>query len=260
MRYLILFFVIFSLLSYPVLAIQISADSIAKKMEETNVGYNTAKMLLSLHIHDAKSQKDRTYDLKIEAFESKENDVEEKSIIFFSKPLNVRGTALLSYSHSEASDQQWIYLPALKRVKRILTKNKDGRFMGSTFSYEDLLPFNYEKYQHTRLDDRTYLEKNCFVVEQKPQYEGSGYSKRVVWIDSSRFIPLKIEFYDDSGIFFKEMIYDNYENFKGFWRAKSITMNHLITGNTSRLSFSDIDIGVQISANSFNPNRLKNLR
>ena len=120
----------------------------------------------------------------------------DKSMSIFDKPADVKGTAFLTYSHSKEPDEQWLYLPALKRVKRISSKNKSGPFMGSEFAYEDISSQEVDKYTYKFLREEDLDGKPTFVNEQVPTYKNSGYTRQVVWIDQSKYIPLKIEFYD----------------------------------------------------------------
>ena len=113
----------------------------------------------------------------------------DKSLIVFDQPRDVKGTALLTYTHKAGSDDQWLYLPALKRVKRIASSNKSGPFMGSEFAYEDLSSQEVEKYTYKYLRDETFdgdeehAGKTVFVIERFPVDEKSGYTRQLVWMD-----------------------------------------------------------------------------
>ena len=120
----------------------------------------------------------------------------DKSLIIFEKPRDVKGTATLTFTHKEGSDDQWLYLPAIKRVKRISSNNKSGPFMGSEFAYEDLSSQEVEKYNYKHLRDETFDGKDCYVVERIPMDKYSGYTKQVAWIDKAEYRALKIDFYD----------------------------------------------------------------
>ena len=89
----------------------------------------------------------------------------DKSIAIFESPRDVKGVAILSYAHKVKADDQWLYLPALKRVKRIASKNKSGPFLGSEFSFEDFSFQEVEKYDYVYLKEEIYQEKPCHVVE-----------------------------------------------------------------------------------------------
>ena len=104
----------------------------------------------------------------------------DKSLSIFDEPADVKGTAMLTYTHGLKPDDQWLYLPALKRVKRISSRNKSGPFMGSTFAFEDLGSQEIEKYTYNYLRDEPCGDWVCHVMERFPAYEHSGYTRKVV--------------------------------------------------------------------------------
>jgi outer membrane lipoprotein-sorting protein len=120
----------------------------------------------------------------------------DKSLTIFDKPADVKGTAFLSFTHILEADDQWLYLPALKRVKRISSKNKSGPFMGSEFAFEDLSSVEVAKYAYRYLKDEVLDGEDCFVIETTPKYQYSGYTRSVVWMSKEKYQPLKVEFYD----------------------------------------------------------------
>jgi len=104
----------------------------------------------------------------------------DKSLVIFDSPGDVRGTAFLSHTKKADPDDQWLYLPALKRVKRIASSNRAGPFMGSEFSYEDIASQEIEKYSYNYLRDETLNGLDCFVVEYDPVDPKSGYKRQIV--------------------------------------------------------------------------------
>jgi outer membrane lipoprotein-sorting protein len=113
-----------------------------------------------------------------------ENDG-DKSLSIFDEPADVKGTAMLTYTHGLEPDDQWLYLPALKKVKRINSRNKSGPFMGSTFAFEDLGSQEVEKYRYQYLKQESCGDWTCYVIERTPAYEKSGYTKQIAWIDTN---------------------------------------------------------------------------
>ena len=127
----------------------------------------------------------------------------DKSIITFSNPRDVRGTALLTHSKIEPDDDlQWIFLPAVKRVKRISSSNRTGKFVSSEFSYEDLGSEEVADNDHTWIEDRACLHDAktiCAVVESRPKNKKSGYSKRISFIDLDEYRVHQIDSYNRRG-------------------------------------------------------------
>src|SRR5210317_1945437 len=151
----------------------------------------TANMIMTLK---NKAGKTSTRNIRIKTLEVEGDG--DKSLSIFDEPAEVKGTAMLTYSHGLEPDDQWLYLPALKKVKRIRSRNKSGPFMGSTFAFEDLGSQEIEKYTYNYLRDEACGEWNCHVMERFPAYEHSGYTRQLVWIDSEGYRVVKAEYYD----------------------------------------------------------------
>lgn len=185
----------------------------------------------------------------------------DKSLTIFQQPRDVKGTAFLSFSHALKPDDQWMYLPSLKRVKRISSRNKSGPFMGSEFSFEDLSSFELEKYTYNFVKEESCQLGNCFVVEQFPKDKTSGYTKRVVWIDSSEYRIGKIDFYDRKEQLLKTLEFNDYKKYLDkFWRAHHQVMTNYQTGKSTVLALSDLKFATGLSDKDFNKNALKRAR
>ena len=131
----------------------------------------------------------------------------DKSLVIFDEPRDVKGTAFLSFSHKEGPDDQWLYLPALKRVKRIASNNKSGPFMGSEFAYEDITSQEVEKYTYQFTGKEPLDGSPALVVERYPIDKKSGYTRQIVWFDASHLQPIKTEFYDRKDELLKTLVY-----------------------------------------------------
>jgi len=127
----------------------------------------------------------------------------------FDSPRDIEGTALLSHAKILEADDQWLYLPALKRVKRISSANKSGPFVGSELAFEDLTALELEKFDYEYLRSEPCGELTCDVVERYPRYEHSGYTRQVMWIDQDVSQIRKIEFYDRKNALLKTMTLDD---------------------------------------------------
>lgn len=182
----------------------------------------------------------------------------DKSLMVFNEPLDVQGTAFLSFSHVEGPDDQWIYLPALKRVKRIASRNKSGSFMGSEFSYEDLSSFEVSKYDFKYLRDEACGDEQCYVVESYPKDEYSGYTRLVSWIEQDDFRVRKIEFYDRKKALLKTMTVDEYKLLNDkYWRPTRSVMENHQTGKSTVLIWDDIQLGIGLDEDDFSQNNLR---
>jgi len=182
----------------------------------------------------------------------------DKSMSIFDEPADVKGTAFLTFSHAIKPDEQWLYLPALKRVKRINSKNKSGPFMGSEFAYEDIASQEVEKYTYKYLRDETLDGIDCFVIERYPAYKHSGYTRQVGWINKAEYRPEKIVFYDRKNTLLKTLTYDGYQQYLDkFWRADRMFMDNHQTGKSTTLTWSNYQFRTGLKDRDFNKNSLK---
>ncbi len=185
----------------------------------------------------------------------------DKSLVIFDKPRDIKGTALLNFSHKTGIDDQWLYLPALKRVKRISSANKSGSFMGSEFAYEDVTSNEVEKYTYKWLRDEAYEGQECFVFERYPTYKNSGYTRQVVWLDKKEYRMLKIDFYDRKNALLKTQTFRGYRQYlKQYWHPDEMFMKNHQTGKTTLLKWSDYKFKNGFKDKDFNKNSLKRAR
>lgn len=185
----------------------------------------------------------------------------DKGMSIFDSPPDVKGTAFLSFSHATKPDDQWLFLPALKRVKRIASRNKSGPFMGSEFAYEDLSSQEVDKYTYEWLRDERYEGRPVDVIERTPAYEYSGYTRQVVWIDKEMLQALKIEYYDRKNSLLKTLTQHEFKQYQGkFWRPDRMEMLNHQTGKSTTLDWSDFRFATGLSDRDFNANSLKRAR
>ncbi len=185
----------------------------------------------------------------------------DKSLIVFDEPKDVKGTALLTFSHKVKDDDQWLYLPALKRVKRIASRNKSGPFMGSEFAFEDLASQEVEKYTYKYIRDDELDGKPVFVNERYPVSKYSGYTRQLVWVDQAEYIPLKVEYYDRKNALLKTLIFKGYRQYLDkYWRADEMFMENHQTGKSTLLTWKDYTFRTGLKDSDFTRNSLKRTR
>lgn len=185
----------------------------------------------------------------------------DKSMIIFDNPRDVKGTAFLSFTHKVKNDDQWLFLPALKRVKRISASNKSGSFMGSEYAYEDITSQEVEKYRYRWLRDEVLGGKPRFVVELDPVDPNSGYTRQVVWYDQTEYIPIKVDYFDRKNTLLKTLTYHGYQQYAGkHWRADQMIMVNHQTGKETVLNWSKYKFKTGLKENDFNKNSLKRAR
>lgn len=259
LRIFILFILLFL---YPVSALAESPEekglAIAVEDDKRDNGFNdfTANMVMILKNRQGEES---TRDIRNKTLEVEGDG--DKSLVTFNKPRDVKGTALLNFTHKTGSDDQWLFLPALKRVKRISSSNKSGSFMGSEFAYEDVTSQEVEKYDYKWIKDEALDGKECFVFERYPVYENSGYTRQVVWLDKVEYRIYKIDFYDRKNSLLKTQINKGYKQYLDqYWQPEEMFMNNHQTGKSTLLIWSDYKFRTGLDENDFNKNSLKRAR
>ena len=185
----------------------------------------------------------------------------DKSLFVFDRPRHVQGTALLTHAHINTPDDQWLYLPALKRVKRINASRRSGAFMGSEFSYEDMSSPEVEEYTYKYLRDEPCGELTCTVTEQVPLDDESGYSRKIIWQDKSELRTWKMELYDRKDSHLKTLTLANYRQYLDrYWRAGEQTMVNHLTGASTVLKWTDFRFRTNLDDSEFTQPALRRVR
>lgn len=185
-----------------------------------------------------------------------------RSLCIFDSPGDVRGTILLTHTHKEGDDDQWLFLPAMNRIRRIAAQNKSGSFMGSEFSFEDIATQELEKYTYKWLHDEVYDGNDCYVIERYPvDRRHSGYLRERVWIDKEEYRTWKVDYYDRKDTLLKTLVFKGYRQYLDeFWRATEMDMINHQTGKGTRLIWSDFAFRTGLSEADFQRQILTILR
>jgi len=227
---------------------------VAKKSDEVMSGFVDSISVMKMKLINASGQE------KVRAMHMKvlEGKVADKSLMEFTTPADVKGTKFLNYEHVNKDDDQWLYLPALKRVKRIASKNKSGAFMGSEFSYEDLSAFNVKKYTYTGEATVSLLNgKEIYIGESIPVSKYSGYTKLVSYVDKDSFLIQKIEYFDRKKKLLKTATFTDYKKFGEVNRIGKIRMQNIQNDKTTILIWSEEKIKTGLTDKKFHKRYLK---
>jgi hypothetical protein len=185
----------------------------------------------------------------------------DKSLTVFDNPRDVKGSAFLSFTHIQGTDDQWLYLPALKRVKRISSDNKSGSFMGSEFSFEDLASEEVEKYTYLYLRDEVLEGQNTFVIERYPVDPKSGYSRQNIWYDQDEYRIQKIVIYDRKDKLLKTLVYSGYNQYlEKYWHPDEAFVKNHQTGKTTKLVWENYQFKSGLTEDDFDQDSLKRTR
>lgn len=182
----------------------------------------------------------------------------DKSMTIFDTPKDVKGTSSMTYTHKKGDDDQWLYLPAIKRVKRISSSNKSGPFMGSEFAFEDLSSQELEKFTYKYIKMEKVDTNLCYKVERYPVSKTSGYKKNIVWFNKKNYRVEKITFYDRKNSLLKTLRFTKYKKYKGkYWRANKMYMKNHLNGKKTHLKFTNYKFGIKLTDEDFTQNALK---
>tara|TARA_R110002049_G_scaffold53223_17_gene149029 strand:+ start:1356 stop:2135 length:780 start_codon:yes stop_codon:yes gene_type:complete len=233
------------------LAIAIEADRRDSGFGDTAVDLT---MLIASSADNVTTREMRQMVLEVE-------DDGDKSIMVFDRPRDLKGTAILTFTHKLEDDEQWLYLPALKRVKRISSADKSGPFMGSEFAYEDLSSQEVEKYSYKYLQDETINGEPCFVVERIPTDKNSGYTRQVIWVDQAEYRLQRVDYYDRKNTLLKTMSPVNYQQYLDqYWRPAEMIMNNHQTGKSTTLKFGNYQFRTGLRDSDFTPSAISRIR
>lgn len=209
--------------------------AIARERDRRDSGFGDSRADATMVLRTRQGEESRRT-MRVDRLEQEDDG--DKTLVVFNDPPDVKGTALLTYTHRKGSDDQWLYLPALKRVKRISSGNRSGPFVGSEFSYEDLLSEELAKYTYRYVREERFAGNDCHVVERQPVYGNSGYTKQVLWLDKAEFRLWKIDYYDRKQSRLKTLTYSGYQQYLGrFWRASSFSMVNHQNGKSTEILF-----------------------
>ena len=236
-------------------------EAIIRELATRNTGYRDFSSAVEMVLRDGSgSEAKRKFSLKV--LERPSANLGDQVLIVFESPADVKGTALLSHTKLDEDDEQWVFLPASKRTKRVSSSNKTSAFAGSEFSYEDLSGNEVRKYAW-RLGGTTPCGAGleCFKLEATPKDKTSAYSKRVLLLDTAELRVMATEFYDRAGAKTKTLAYDGYTKLANkFWRAQTWTMTNHQTAKSTVLTFSKLAVQSGLSAGDFAAGKLGDAR
>jgi hypothetical protein len=231
-------------------------EEIFREWDRRDSGFVDYQVALRMILRDARGDASERL-LRIQTLEVAEDG--DKIMIVFDTPKAIKGTALLSFSHPVDPDDQWLYLPAIKRVKRIASRNKSGPFLGSEFAFEDLTSQEVEKFTYRYIEDAEIDGESFFVVERVPIDEYSGYTRQLVWLDQAEYRTYRIEYYDRRGELLKTLASSDYQlHADRFWKPGRMVMENHQTKKSTELIWDSYRFATGlIESRDFTTNALK---
>lgn len=208
----------------------------------------TESSMVLINDRGQKRERKNTTTLKLQA-----NGVDSNLLVKFSFPNDIKGTGFLQIQHIDGDDDQWIYLPALKKSRRLVANNKKDSFVGTDFSYGDISLPKVDLYRHTLLRSEVIDQHDCHVIESVPVNDtvksDSGYSKKITWVRKDTFLEAKVEYYDLSGRLLKTQVITDHklvEPDPQRWFPLYREMTNHQTGHKTVLSVDKIESGVPV--------------
>ena len=253
---------VLALVLVPVLSVSaITGDEIAENVESRPSG-DTSHALVQMLLIDSD---DTTQERVVEQYSAENADGLTRSVIMFHRPASVKDTRFLTVENANQDDDQWIYLPALRRVRRIAASEGGSSFMGTDFSYDDLTTRDTDDYNQTYLRDEELTiqqgggqrTKTVHVVEVTPKSgTDSQYSKIVEYVDPEMWLPIKVELYED-GELLKINTMERVERVQGFWTPIVNVMENAQTGHRTELRIQRFEYNQNVPDGLFTTNFLR---
>jgi outer membrane lipoprotein-sorting protein len=235
-----------------------TAEEIAKKVHDLPDG-DTNYMVARLTLTD-KSGKSRVRE--IAAYKMEEGTT-KKSVTVFRTPKDVAGVSYLSFDYPDNPDgttkdsDSWLYLPAMKKARRVSGSSKDDDFQGTDFTYDDIGERSLGKDTFKILGSENVGGKDCWMLEYTAKNANSKITRRVMWIDKSNYTTLKGEYYDRQGKKFKELLCESIEQVDGFWTIKKMTMSNIVTSHKTVYELLEVKYNLKVDANLFTVSALE---
>lgn len=167
---------------------------------------------------------------------------DRKSLMFFLYPGDVKGTGFLTWDYDQVGkdDDKWLYLPAMKKTRRISGSSaKKDYFMGSDFTYDDMGSRHVDEDTHNLLGEETIDGHKCWKLESVSKDKRDIFSKKIAWIRQDCLIPLKVEYYDKMGKLHRRLEMSKINKVDGFWVAQQMQMTNVQTEHQTILEISN---------------------
>jgi len=190
---------------------------------------------------------------------SKDYGKDSKTIVYFQKPADVTGTGFLSWEYDNPSkdDDRWLYLPALKKVRRISGSSENDYFMGTDFTYDDMGGRSVDEDTHKLIREEEVDGIKCWVVESVPKDKDYMYSKTIKWIRQDSYIAAKIEYYDRMGTLMKILTTSDVKKHEGFWTIFKMEMDNKQEKHKTILELEEVHYNTKVKDSLFRVSTLE---
>lgn len=226
-----------------------AGNALARQVRDRPIGkdsYTEGQMILIEQGHTPRARRMRTYQL-----EPRED--EQWTLIRFLEPTDIADTGLLTLDHADADTDQWVFLPAVKKARRIPADRRGGNFVGSDLIYEDLRDRKVEQDTHTITGEELVGKAMCKVLESVPvDAKNSEYSKRISWVHPQTLVALRVDFYQGGSEPVKRMEVKRLQKVQGFWTILETEITDLKTRHSTRMLAESVRYDVGLPESMFN--------
>lgn len=241
----------------PFQAFALTPDEIMKKSQSAFLYQGKdfkARVMMKLI---SKGGQERTRELTMLRKNYGETGGDQKFFMYFFQPSDVKDMTFMVFKYPAKDDDRWLFVPAINMVRRIAAQDKRSSFVGSDFTYEDVSGRDVEDDTHTLAKEEKLGAKDCYVIKSTPKAADVDYSYKLSWIDKTNYLPLKEEYYDKRGEFYKVFTADEIKDVKGFPTITKRSMKNLQSGHTTEVSYSKVDYNIGIEDSLFSERFLK---
>ena len=229
-----------------------SGEEIIKKVDETLTSKTRDSKIKMTIVNENGQKRNRTIKIMSKG--------ENKGLVEFVEPADVEGTAFLTVD-KKGKENMWLYLPAVGSVRKVASHMRNGSFMGTDFTYNDISMIGgsdyTDKYDSELLGEEKVNGKKCYVLESTPTEDDIDYSKMKMWVRKNDYMPLKMEFYDQDKKLLKVMTNKNITNIDGHITPKKITMKNQQKGTKTILNLEKIEFNIEIPQRVFTTRYMK---
>jgi hypothetical protein len=229
--------------------------TIMEDQRRINSGYRDERILYKMILVNAKGERSER-SLEVRTLER--SDAGDKTLLVFRDPPDVRGTSLLTHENSAGDDDQWLYLPALRQIRRIASSNRSSSFVGSELAYEDLTPNEVTKHQYRYLREDAVDAVPVWVIESVSRFKDSGYARRELFIRQDNHQTARVNFYDRKGQLLKVGHWHGWWKVAATrWRARTLRIENIQSGKSTILEVLDVKIGNGYTPKDFSARALE---
>lgn len=179
--------------------------------------------------------------------------INKKTLVFFEYPSDIRGTGLLlwTYEDIKKDDDRWLYLPALKKIRRIAGESKNNYFMGTDFTYDDMGGRDVDEDTYELLSDEEVDGITCHKIKSIPVDKSDMYGKKIVWVIPGKWVVTKVEFYDKKGKLLKELRATDFRSVDDIWTPFKLHMNNFSKNHQTVIEVEEMNYNIEIKDQVF---------